>query len=80
MEMIKIGLKCWKCEINGFFPHWPPLKEYVLYTQLNIDNYGAGFYLFTLSHIKWLDWTYYGMGKGLVWIIYFPIKKIADET
>ncbi len=35
--------------INIFFPIYPPLplKEYDLYTQFNIDNYGQTIIMFT---------------------------------
>ncbi len=37
MKITKNGLKCTE---STFFPLTPPLKEYGLYIQFNVDNYG----------------------------------------
>ncbi len=39
--MIKNGLKHWKCMESTFFSLTPPQKKYVLYINLNVDNYGT---------------------------------------
>ncbi len=38
MKITKNGLKFWKCT-DLFFPPIDPLKEYILYTWFNVDNY-----------------------------------------